>query len=192
MGGGKSDVRELVKRLKLTNGERRRGIFFSWISNNRWISLAITLGVLLTVSTYIFHINEPLAPVHAPLAPPNLPVTAEEIHEYVGNWVNTNSTGSPSHIEIRQVVGRDTVQIWGKCTPTDCDWGAVDVVPLRSSVTPGARLTSLHATYNQGFAERRVTLRLIDKDQLNATITTHFMDQSGRPDYESTGTFHRS
>jgi hypothetical protein len=37
-GRWESDVRELVKRLKLTNGERRRGIFFSWISNKRVIT----------------------------------------------------------------------------------------------------------------------------------------------------------
>jgi hypothetical protein len=57
-GRWESDVREMVRRLKLTGVKLRRGVFFEWISNNRRISLAITLAVplvtLLAVPTYIF------------------------------------------------------------------------------------------------------------------------------------------
>jgi TIR domain len=114
------------------------------------------------------------------------------IPDYFGDWFNLNPTGGITHIELREAAGKPTVQIWGKCHPTDCDWGVADATPFRSSVAPGSGVTSLEATFKPGFAEKQVTFHLIEKNVLSATVMTHFTDGSGRADNEITEKFRRS
>jgi hypothetical protein len=114
------------------------------------------------------------------------------IPDYFGDWFNFNPTGGITHIELREAAGKPTVRIWGKCHPTDCDWGVADATPFRSSVAPGSGVTSLEATFKPGFAEKKVTFHLIEKNVLSATVMTHFTDGSGRADNEMTEKFRRS
>jgi hypothetical protein len=116
------------------------------------------------------------------------------IPDYLGNWFNVKPIGAIAHIELREeAAGKPTVQIWTKCRPTDCDWGVVHAAP-------GSGATSLEATFKPGFvrgvldpgAENQVTLRLIEKNVLSATVKTHFTDGSDRGDYERTEEFRRS
>ena len=44
------------------------------------------------------------------------------------------------------------MQVWGKCHPTDCDWGRVDATRLGTD--------HLYAYYNQGFAKRYVYAKM--------------------------------
>jgi TIR domain len=115
------------------------------------------------------------------------------IPDYLGDWFNLNPAAGIAHIELREAAGKPTVQIWGKCgQPTDCDWGVVDATPLRSGVGPGSAITSLEFRFNPGTSEKQVTLHLIDRNVLSATVMTRFTDGSGRADHEITEKFRRS
>ena len=107
-----------------------------------------------------------------------------------GHWRNADpSTNSLTRIELRFVC-QDLVingelfppgspwyvHLWGKCHPSDCDWGEV-----------GAQwLTSGHvfAFYDQGFAKRYVyaKMSMYRPGQLWVYTWTDFVDP-GRPDY---------
>jgi hypothetical protein len=107
-----------------------------------------------------------------------------------GNWVNTDvNTRSITRIQLRFVCQDQVlngkpyppgapwyVHIYGKCHPTDCDWGEV----------PAKRLGSGHiyATYNHGFARRYVYIKMSQyrPGQLWVYMWTDFTDPN-RPDY---------
>lgn len=108
-----------------------------------------------------------------------------------GSWVNADpQTQSLTRIQLRftcqdQILNGQPyppgppwhVHVWGRCTPTDCDWGEVGA----------QRLTSDHifTTYDQGFARRYVYARMSQyrPGQLWVWTYTDFTDP-GRPDYD--------
>ena len=110
--------------------------------------------------------------------------------EEEGNWVNADpDTRSLTRINLRfvcqdQILNGQLyppgppwyVHIWGKCHPTDCDWGEVG----------GQRLESGHifAIYRQGFATRYVYAKMSKyrAGQLWVYTWTNFTDPH-RPDY---------
>jgi hypothetical protein len=75
------------------------------------------------------------------------------------------------------------LKIYGKCTPTDCNWGEVE----------GNRLpyTDWYYFYfNQGFAGQHVFVNAANRDSLYIYVLTDFVDRSRR-DYESSYSFVR-
>jgi len=53
-------------------------------------------------------------------------------HPLAGTWVNIDAnTDSITRLEVKEEADGWTIQAWGKCVPTDCDWGAV---PLHMAV----------------------------------------------------------
>jgi len=107
-----------------------------------------------------------------------------------GKWVNTDSnTRSLTRIELRfvcqdQVLNGQPyppgppwyVHVWGKCVPTDCDWGEVGAQQLGSG--------HIFAFYDQGFAKRFVFARMSQfrPGQLWVWTWTDFTS-AGRADY---------
>jgi hypothetical protein len=107
-----------------------------------------------------------------------------------GKWTNTDpNTRSLTRIDLRftcqdQVHNGQPyppgppwhVHVFGKCHPTDCDWGEVGA----------QRLTAGHifAVYDQGFARRYVYARMSQfrPGQLWVWTWTDFTDPN-RPDY---------
>ena len=107
-----------------------------------------------------------------------------------GDWVTTNpATRGLTRAEVEvgccdQVLnGRlvcsppDSVRLFGRCHPTDCDW----------SVRTGAFQTAsgLRLTYNQGFATRTVRINALPSGNLRVRVFTNFADP-GRRDYNMT------
>ncbi len=107
-----------------------------------------------------------------------------------GDWVTTNpATRGLTRAEVEvgccdQVLnGRlvcsppDSVRLFGRCHPTDCDWG----------VRTGAFQTTggLRLTYNQGFATRTVRINALPSGNLRVRVFTNFADP-GRRDYNMT------
>jgi len=108
-----------------------------------------------------------------------------------GSWVNSNSaTNSITRIELRfvcqdQVLNGELyppgppwyIHLFGKCHPTDCDWGEAGAQRLSSN--------HIYGTYNQGFARRYVYARMSQyrPGQLWVYIYTDFTDPN-RPDYD--------
>jgi hypothetical protein len=116
-----------------------------------------------------------------------------------GRWINTDAaTRSIPRIELRficqdQVINGELyppgppwyVHVWGKCHPTNCDWGEV-----------GATRTGaghVYAFYDQGFAKRYVYAKMsaYRPGQLWVYTWTHFTDGSGRADYATNNWFRR-
>ena len=118
-----------------------------------------------------------------------------------GNWANADpNTPSLTKAELRftcqdQILNGQPyppgppwhMHLWGKCHPTDCDWGVADA----DEVTIGSR-SFVRAIYHQGFATRYVyaDMSLFRAGQLWIWMWTDFADP-GRPDYESQNWFVR-
>jgi hypothetical protein len=108
-----------------------------------------------------------------------------------GKWRNADpSTRSLTHIELRfvcqdQILNGQLyppgppwyVHIFGKCHPSDCDWGEVGAQQLPTG--------HIYAVYDQGFAKRYVYARMSQyrPGQLWVYMYTDFTDPN-RPDYE--------
>ncbi|MFC0219319.1 hypothetical protein ACFFJ7_13050 [Pseudochelatococcus lubricantis] len=112
-----------------------------------------------------------------------------------GTWINVNAnTRSIPQI----VIANDTVHVWGKCSPTNCDWGTTPLRQTRWRRPGGTTYVArplpnrYSAFYDQGFATRTMSFRLdTTNDQLNVTTATAFKDNSGRPDRSETEQFRR-
>jgi hypothetical protein len=118
--------------------------------------------------------------------------------EEEGNWENTDpNTRSLTRIQLRfvcqdQILNGEPyppgppwyVHVFGKCHPTDCDWGEVGAQRLSSG--------HIFAFYDQGFARRYVYARMSQyrPGQLWVYTWTDFTDPS-RPDYDVHNWFRR-
>lgn len=115
-----------------------------------------------------------------------------------GNWVNADpNTNSLTRIEL-QFVCQDQVlngqpyppgppwymHLFGKCHPTDCDWGQVGAQRISAG--------HIFAFYDQGFAKRYVYAKMSQyrPGQLWVYTWTDFADPN-RPDYASNNWFKR-
>ena len=115
--------------------------------------------------------------------------------DFVGTWVNTNSdTGGITRLVINSSGGNDlTIQVFGRCHPTDCDWGSADLVTYGSSVQDPDH-TQGTVLYEQGFANTLLTLQLRGsaRDRISLNSFTEFTDNSNRENYAAREQFERS
>lgn len=118
-----------------------------------------------------------------------------------GTWINADSNTRSLARAILRFTCQDQVhngepyppgapwhvQLFGKCSPTDCDWGEADA----REVTIGSR-TYIYAVFKQGFATRYVyaDMSLYRAGQLWIWMWTDFT-HPGRTDYESQNWFIR-
>jgi hypothetical protein len=111
------------------------------------------------------------------------------VADYIGEWTNADpNTSGITRILVRKDNEKLGVEVFGRCHPTDCDWGTVEAKPFGANVqsSADAPINSVVATFSPGFAEKRLTLRLTTRDTLTSLVDTHFTDRSGRGDYETT------
>ena len=66
--------------------------------------------------------------------------------------------------------------MWGKCHPTDCDWGE------ESTTISDVNDNQLSLEWNQGFVIRIQKVTYLDNDLLRVEEHSHYIDDSGRPD----------
>ena len=100
-----------------------------------------------------------------------------------GLWVNENTeTPGITKCKIRYEDNRFHVQIWGKCHPTDCDWGE------SASNEIHRETDKLKLTWDNEFVERKQTLEIIE-GKLIITTESHYKD--GRPKNSYAETFVR-
>lgn len=110
--------------------------------------------------------------------------TTPSENNFYGFWVNEDTdTPSITKIDIQKIGDSIYVYIWGKCYPTDCNWGA------ETTDIPDAVDGILNLVWNQGFAIKTQELILSSDGRLKVITFCHFTDNSGRPDYESTEYF---
>jgi len=104
--------------------------------------------------------------------------------DFVGFWINKDSeTGGITKVNIRITEGKFFVHAWGKCQPTDCDWGeeSTDVSDADDGI--------LNVTYVFSFATETLQISKTDNKTLRVHCFTHFTDDSGRQDYAATEYF---
>ncbi len=115
-----------------------------------------------------------------------------QINQFDGNWVNVASTtGGVTKLKIDVAGTSVKLQVFGKCQPTDCDWGKVEATAYAPNVGSNLVTTarSLTAIYNPGFATKIVVVTPLRGLRLQADIYTRFTDGSGRTNYDASYIF---
>jgi hypothetical protein len=106
---------------------------------------------------------------------------------FLGSWTNSNpNTNDITHTAIRSDPTTLYVHMWGKCSPTDCDWGETST-PL-SSVNNG----TLSIRWVFSFKVETQTLTLLPDGRLHVQGLAHYTDNSGRVDRSYTDDFSRA
>jgi hypothetical protein len=177
----------------------------TWALMSALIIAALSIGLLLLYrygSDLVVSLGRPHQPAEytaggtdRSTATPPPAAAGFGITDYLGGWTNAdpNSRGI-TWISVRKDGERLVVQVWGKCHPTDCDWGTAQAAPFGRSVesSADAPIKSVSVTFSPSFAEQRLNLRLTTRDTLTSVVDTHFTDRSGRADYENTDQFVRA
>jgi hypothetical protein len=90
--------------------------------------------------------------------------------------VTCSTPGAPFHLHL-----------WGKCSPSDCDWGTVDGNDHWVGSTKW-----VYSFYDQGFAQRYVYVKpsVVHPGDLYLWMYTHFADPN-RGNYVFTGWYHK-
>jgi hypothetical protein len=128
---------------------------------------------------------------HATTSGDSVPVRLSDLS---GTWKNVDEgTRGLTRLGIRVVDKAVFVHAWGKCHPTDCDWGEVPAVPYARDIssTPSEATLALAATFKTNFEESVLTIRP-ESSSLRVETVTRFTDNSGRNSYTATDTFHRA
>ena len=116
------------------------------------------------------------------------------IGQFEGKWKNVDpNTSGLTTLEIRISGDRVKVHAWGKCQPTDCDWGTVDATAYASSVSSGlpSNAHTLAAVFKTNFNESLLVIDPAGGNKLRVEVLTRFTDNSGRSAYSAVCTFSR-
>ena len=101
----------------------------------------------------------------------------------VGTFVTTDA----NERSITQVTlsADNQIHVWGKCHPTDCDWGVVSTNVYGPGVEANLDTSAkaLSAFYNPGFANVIVIVTPLPEDRVRVETFTKFIDRSRRTDY---------
>ena len=103
------------------------------------------------------------------------------VKHFIGTWVNENEgTGGNTRAVIRAKSNTIFVHMWGKCNPTDCDWGE------ETTTIDDANDNRLSIEWNQGFVIRTQVIYYQNDGRLRVESHSHYIDNSGRPDSDFT------
>jgi hypothetical protein len=122
------------------------------------------------------------------------PSVAKGIEYFSGSWANIDqATRSIPRIQIRFANSVPYVHVWGKCHPTDCDWGEVKGEAFGGNVgsTVASDTQVITALYVESFARKTVTIRAEQSGRIKVETATVFTDNSGRQPYAATSVFRR-
>jgi hypothetical protein len=114
--------------------------------------------------------------------------------DFIGTWVNTNpNTRGITRLVVTQVDGALRIRVFGKCQPTDCDQGQVNLIAYGRSIQDTDHIAAT-ATYTPGFANTLLTMLLggTGRSQINLQSFTQFTDNSGRQNYFTQESFRRA
>jgi hypothetical protein len=124
---------------------------------------------------------------------PAIPASAQ-FDRFKGSWINIDpDTGGITRLEISGTETNVQVHAWGKCHPTDCDWGQVAGYAYGPNVSANLANSaqSISAVFDSGFSQTLIIISPIDDQTLQAEVFTRFTDQSGRSNYSSAYVFVR-
>lgn len=116
---------------------------------------------------------------------------AANVDDFVGQWTNQNADSSGvTRVSIQRRPAGARIRVYGRCHPTDCDWGEIDAVPFAPS--PGGNAmndaTVLIARYDISLGRKTVIIRL-NGANIAYEVFTDFND--ARADYIESGRLRR-
>jgi hypothetical protein len=102
----------------------------------------------------------------------------------IGTWSNCDkATRGLLKLVIAQSGAGITVQAFGACTPTPCDWGSAAGIEYAADVSSTVAV-ALSAYYKFSFKET-IVVGHVDEGSLLVETFDHFTDGSGRSNYYS-------
>lgn len=115
------------------------------------------------------------------------------INQFAGSWNNVDpNTSGITKLEIAVSDTSAQVHAWGKCHPTDCDWGSVQAQAFASGVSSdlASSADTLIAVFDAGFSETTLVIRP-SGNTLNVDAYDRFLDNSGRSNYLASYSFQK-
>jgi len=160
-------------------------------------ALRYGLGVIFLLVTFLFFFlglfsfisqngNVPtnyVSPTSGQSTSPNPPPP------FFNEWINTDSeTGGVRRISITAVNGSPKINMFGACSPTDCDW--LESNPVQTFYYD-VESETLNVRWEFSFVVTTQQLILLPDGRLKLTTHDHFIDNSGRLDFDSVEYFVR-
>jgi len=108
---------------------------------------------------------------------------AVSVKPLLGTWENCDKRTRGIVKVILTDEGGLTVQAFGACSPTPCDWGKVKGLAYAASVS-STEAVAFSAQYKFGFKET-ILVGALERGSLVVESFDHFTDGSGRADYYS-------
>jgi hypothetical protein len=103
------------------------------------------------------------------------------LDNFLGTWVNEDEdTPGITRAVIRAEPDTIFVHMWGRCHPTDCDWGE------ETTNIDDANDNQLSLEWNHGFAITTQVVYCLEHGRLKVDSHDHYIDDSGRPDADYT------
>lgn len=101
--------------------------------------------------------------------------------EWSGTWVNQNpsTSGITKFVVVPDGIHKFKVRVFGKCHPTDCDWGTTEMITYKRQDSYYFYGT---ANYAQGFKNTVLTFTLAEGPVVLESFN-RFLDNSGRENY---------
>ncbi len=116
------------------------------------------------------------------------------MNQFAGSWKNVDAnTRGITSLDI-SVMGTDAkVHAWGKCHPTDCDWGTVQAFAFAPSVSSDvfSGADTLIAVFVTSFSQTTLVIKPAG-NRLKVDSYDRFMDNSGRSNYLASYTFQKA
>lgn len=109
--------------------------------------------------------------------------------DFAGTWVNARpTTNGITRVNVTtNAAGALEVQVFGRCSPSDCDWGKASVLTYGANVSDANHWTAT-AVYSKGFANTILVMNLRGKTMTVQSLT-QFTDGSNRQNYTTTEAF---
>jgi hypothetical protein len=124
----------------------------------------------------------------------SLSTCTASLAQFSGDWTNVDTnTGGITKLNIDISGDAASVHAWGKCHPTDCDWGTVDAFAFGPDVSSDLvnQAQALMAVYYTDFSVTTLFIKP-QGNRLSVQSYTAFTDNSQRSNYGSTYVFQKS
>lgn len=116
-------------------------------------------------------------------------------NQFAGKWKNFDlNSGGITTLSIYTRGNRVTVRAWGKCYPTDCDWGRVRAYAYGPNVSSNLfnSADAISAIFRTSSSLNMMIIHPLGNNRLRVEVLRHFTDKSRRTNYRSVYTFVRS
>ena len=110
--------------------------------------------------------------------------------EFYGEWKNAKVNPDIKRVLIQSKDGQTYINMFGTCVPTDCNWQEFSPTPaLNYNYVSETGILNVRWTFD--FIRTTQEIILTPEGQLKITSQHHFLDNSGRADYQTVQYFKR-